>query len=155
MITENLLTLKIHKLTQEQYDRELAAGRIDETALYLTPDEEIDLTPYATVEQLNGKADTEHTHEISDVTGLQASLEELESKITNQGTESTVGVYVQDEEPTDASEGSIWIDTDEEGLSSTTKTTANVYIVDAATTDVATVDFSKYAIGDVVVVTTS
>ena len=42
MITENLSTLKIHKMTQEQYERELAAGRIDETALYLTPDEEID-----------------------------------------------------------------------------------------------------------------
>ena len=39
MITENIPTLKIHKLTQEQYDRELAAGNIDETALYLTPDE--------------------------------------------------------------------------------------------------------------------
>ena len=39
MNIENLSTLKIHKLTQEQYDRELAAGRIDENALYLTPDE--------------------------------------------------------------------------------------------------------------------
>lgn len=39
MITENLSTLKIHKLTQAQYERELAAGRIDENALYLTPDE--------------------------------------------------------------------------------------------------------------------
>jgi hypothetical protein len=51
--TENLSTLKIHKLTQTQYERELAAGNIDENALYLTPDEEIDLSPYATVEQLN------------------------------------------------------------------------------------------------------
>lgn len=42
MITENLSTLKIHKLTQEQYDRELAAGRIDESALYLTPDDDSD-----------------------------------------------------------------------------------------------------------------
>ena len=41
MLTENLSTLKIHKLTQAQYERELAAGRIDENALYLTPDEEI------------------------------------------------------------------------------------------------------------------
>lgn len=48
MITENLSTLKIHKLTQEQYDRELAAGRIDENALYLTPDEGTDLNGYAT-----------------------------------------------------------------------------------------------------------
>ena len=47
MITENLSTLKIHKLTQEQYERELAAGRIDENAIYLTPDEEIDLSKYA------------------------------------------------------------------------------------------------------------
>ena len=39
MNTKNLSTLKIHKLTQAQYDRELAAGNIDEDALYLTPDE--------------------------------------------------------------------------------------------------------------------
>ena len=55
MITENLSTLKIHKLTKEQYDREIAAGNIDESALYLTPDEEIDLSQYATMEQLNDK----------------------------------------------------------------------------------------------------
>ena len=53
MITENLSTLKIHKLTQAQYDRELAAGRIDENALYLTPDEEIDLSGFATEEYVN------------------------------------------------------------------------------------------------------
>lgn len=39
MITENLSTLKIHKLTQAQYKREVEAGRIDASALYLTPDE--------------------------------------------------------------------------------------------------------------------
>lgn len=38
MIVENLSTLKINKLSQTQYERELAAGRIDENALYLTPD---------------------------------------------------------------------------------------------------------------------
>lgn len=55
MITENLSTLKIHKLTKEQYERELEAGRIDASAMYLTPDEELDLSIYATVEQLNAK----------------------------------------------------------------------------------------------------
>ena len=35
---ESLSVLKIHKLTQAQYDRESAAGNIDETAIYLTPD---------------------------------------------------------------------------------------------------------------------
>ena len=38
MITENLSTLKIHKLSQEQYDRELENGNLDESALYLTPE---------------------------------------------------------------------------------------------------------------------
>lgn len=38
MITENLPALKIHKLSKEQYERELANGNIDPTALYLTPD---------------------------------------------------------------------------------------------------------------------
>lgn len=50
MITESLSTLKIHKLTQAQYDRELAAGNIDPNALYLTPDEAEDLSGYATIE---------------------------------------------------------------------------------------------------------
>ena len=54
MITENLSTLKIHKLTKEQYNRELSAGRIDENALYLTPDEDsIDLSDYATKEYVD------------------------------------------------------------------------------------------------------
>jgi hypothetical protein len=53
MIYENVSTLQIHKLTQEQYDRELAAGRLDENALYLTPDEDIDLSGYATEEYVN------------------------------------------------------------------------------------------------------
>lgn len=52
MITENLSTLKIHNLTKAQYERELAAGNIEANALYLTPDEEIDLRGYATTEQL-------------------------------------------------------------------------------------------------------
>ena len=57
MITENLSTLKINKLTQEQYNRELEAGNIDANALYLTPDEEADLSGYATVEYVDTKAE--------------------------------------------------------------------------------------------------
>ncbi len=83
MITENLSTLKIHRLTQEQYDRELEAGRIDENAIYLTPDEEIDMSIYATVEQLNEKANTIHTHEISDIANLQSTLDEKASTSHN------------------------------------------------------------------------
>lgn len=39
MKTENVSTLKIHKLTQAQYDREAEAGTLDEHAIYITPDE--------------------------------------------------------------------------------------------------------------------
>jgi hypothetical protein len=41
MIVENLPTLKINKMSQAQYNRELAAGNIDASALYLTPDESV------------------------------------------------------------------------------------------------------------------
>lgn len=39
MKTENLSTLKIHKLSQEQYDREYKAENLDPNAIYLTPDD--------------------------------------------------------------------------------------------------------------------
>ena len=53
MISENISTLKIHKLTQTQYDRELEAGNIDEFALYLTPEEEsVKMSDVATVAEV-------------------------------------------------------------------------------------------------------
>lgn len=77
MNTENLQTLKIHKLTQAQYDRELQAGNIDANALYLTPDEEIDLSPYATIEQVDTKADKKHSHTVANISDLTATAAEL------------------------------------------------------------------------------
>lgn len=44
MITENLSALKIHKLTQAQYNRERDANRLEENVFYLTPDEVLDTT---------------------------------------------------------------------------------------------------------------
>ena len=88
MITENLSTLKIHKLSQEQYNRELAAGRLDETALYLTPEETIDFSVYATVAQLNDKINTDNlihesfgaaVAELSELVGI----EKVETQISN------------------------------------------------------------------------
>lgn len=61
--SEVLSTLMIHKLTQEEYDQEVANGTVDANAIYLTPEEEIDLSNYATIEQLAGKADLEHSHD--------------------------------------------------------------------------------------------
>lgn len=57
MITENLSTLKIHKLTKGQYEREVESGNVDETALYLTPDEEVPMEfniEYLTAERWDG-----------------------------------------------------------------------------------------------------
>ena len=49
--------MKINKLTQAQYDRELAAGNIDENSLYLTPDD--DYTNDDTLKQISsGVKDT-------------------------------------------------------------------------------------------------
>lgn len=72
--TEILSALKIYKMTQDQYDEEVANGTIDENALYLTPDDGADLNDYVTAEQLNTKADIEHKHKISDVTDLETAL---------------------------------------------------------------------------------
>ena len=87
-VSEVLPTLKIHKLTQEEYDQKLTDGTLDENALYLTPDEEIDLSPYATVEQLDTKADVEHIHE--DVNTSLANLNTLvgDTKVSDQISEA-------------------------------------------------------------------
>ena len=79
---EVLSTLKIHKLTQEEYDQAVASGTIDETALYLTPEEEVDLSGYVTIEQLNEKSDITHTHDIADVNELQSTLDTLSQDIS-------------------------------------------------------------------------
>ena len=52
MITENLSTLKIHKLTQEQYNRALENGTLDDNALYLTPDKSDEYATKAELEAL-------------------------------------------------------------------------------------------------------
>lgn len=72
----HLPTLKIHKVTQAEYDEKVANGTIDKNAIYLTPNEKVDLAPYATIEQLNAKADLNHSHKIEDVENLQTLLDE-------------------------------------------------------------------------------
>ena len=90
MITQNLQTLKIHKLTQEQYDRELAAGNIDPNAIYLTPDEAADLSKYATVEQLNTKANAEHEH-----SDLDAEISALNTLVGDEAVASQISKAVE------------------------------------------------------------
>lgn len=92
MKTENLSTLKIYKLTKEQYNTRVSSGDIDEHALYLTPKEEIDFSPYAKKEDLNSKSDVSHNHD--DVyyteTEIDEKLDVISSTISDlSDTQST------------------------------------------------------------------
>ena len=87
-VPEILQTLNIYRITQEEYDKKLASGEIYENALYLTPDEEIDLSQYATVEQLDIKADSDHVHE--DINTSIAALNTIvgDKKVSEQISEA-------------------------------------------------------------------
>ena len=57
MNIKDLSTLTIHKMASvEQFNREYAAGNIDDYAMYLVPEEQIDLSNYATIDMLEGLA---------------------------------------------------------------------------------------------------
>lgn len=85
--TEVLSTLEIYKLTQEEYEQAVKDGTIVENAIYLTPEEDIDLSGYATIDQLNSKADRNHGHEIEDVNQLQEKLDALDNEISTMAKE--------------------------------------------------------------------
>lgn len=52
MIEQNVPLLKIHKLTQEQYERQVAADAVEENAIYLTPALDVDNFPIKNSENL-------------------------------------------------------------------------------------------------------
>ena len=87
MITENLSTLKIHKLTQAQYDRELAAGRIDENALYLTPDEVMNEGGYVTEDYVDNVVGSLDDLTTTDKTDLVSAINEVSSGVTVDSTQ--------------------------------------------------------------------
>lgn len=59
MIIENLTTLKINNLTQEQYNAALAAGTINENEIYATPDDnELNTTTFLRVSDVGSAVDT-------------------------------------------------------------------------------------------------
>lgn len=58
MLTENLSTLKINRLTQEQYDAALTNGNINANELYLTPDDnELDTSAFLRVTDVGSAVD--------------------------------------------------------------------------------------------------
>ena len=87
MITNNLSTLKIHKLTQAQYDRELEAGRIDENALYLTPDSGVS---WEDIENKPFSSETTYTTIIPSTTITLAEIPEEKSITETSVSETSV-----------------------------------------------------------------
>lgn len=107
-----------------------------------------------------GAADaTETNNAISNLNTLigdKSVSEQIAVAVEEAVEEALVEVYVQDDVPENAPDGSIWVDLDADGAPTTSgKTTANVYVIDARTNDMTTVDFSQYKINDVIVVTVS
>lgn len=128
MNTENLTALKIHKLTQEQYDRELEAGRIDANAIYLTPYDDNNANIFVQPDEPVGAEEgtlwydtDEPAYGVSggnvDLTGYATEeyVDKAIAEIDLSGVEAADNVYVQAEEPVDAEDGAVWIDLDEDG----------------------------------------
>ena len=91
MITENVSNFKIHKLTQEQYDRELAAGTLDENAIYLTPNDdsqsgEVDLGIQVEITSLAGATVYCTDQDGNSSTGVIGSDGKLTMPIPDYGT---------------------------------------------------------------------
>ena len=132
MITENLSTLEINKLTKAQYERELAAGNINENALYLTPEEEMLID--ATLSISNMSADAKATGDaISAVSTLVNTLvgdisvsEQINSAIDGKADKATT---LEGYGITDAA-SKAYVDTIMQGLSA--EGTANANVVQAA-----------------------
>lgn len=104
MIVKNMPTLKIYKLTKEQYKSRLEAGLIEEDALYLTPDTTPDADYYTEQEidsLLSNKSDIGHTHDDLYCTEVDVDRK-LDSKSDkdhthNVATTSTAGFMSADD----------------------------------------------------------
>jgi hypothetical protein len=130
MKTENLSTLKIHKLTQAQYDRELEAGNLDTTALYLTPDASpymiSDSAPEDTsllwVDTTDNTDDFEQVIVDSSLTqsGCAAdakatgdTINTITTQLNNMVTKLNNMIYIGNTAPTNVVDGMVWIDISE------------------------------------------
>lgn len=87
MITENISTLKVQKLTQEQYDTARQNGTLDNNSIYLTPTE---IKDYALRSDLKTKADlvdgkilTEQLPDsVASKSDLEAAIMEIDSALS-------------------------------------------------------------------------
>lgn len=96
MITENISTLKIHKLTEKQFNREKEAGNLDTNAIYLTPDEGVyadqTYSPTSSNAQ-SGKAVAEAIEDAAFYLAIKAENDERYFQITDDGIVSLKPEY--------------------------------------------------------------
>lgn len=96
MITENLSTLKIHKLTQAQYDRELASGNIDGNSIYLTPDE-LDITLTQSGVAADAKAVGDAIAELAQMTNTNALKDYIILNSSTEGSTKQFKITIDDD----------------------------------------------------------
>ena len=127
MITNNVSTLKINKLTQEQYNSAVVAGTINENELYMTPDNnELDTTQFLRVSDVGSAVDVNPIN--ADMLGGK-TVSELENAIaskapvnsptftgtakatgnTNYTTAQLRNITISTADPSGGSNGDIWI----------------------------------------------
>lgn len=84
MITENISTLKIQKLTKDQFQNGLENNILDDTSIYLTP---VEVKDYALKSDLNTKADLKDGkimfNQIPDEIATKSDLENAITAIDN------------------------------------------------------------------------
>lgn len=94
MITENVSTLTIHKMSHEQYEREYKAGNIDPNAIYLTPDPTDEVNLAEVIEQHN-TSETAHDDIREAIPSKVSDLDNDAGYITaDEVPEQGSGVYV-------------------------------------------------------------
>lgn len=106
MITTDLTTLKINKLTKAQYEAALAAGTINENELYMTPESEAESgDDYATKSDLNTHVNDTTLHTTADEKTKLAGIETNANNYThpsshpaNMITEDSMHRFVTDSE---------------------------------------------------------
>ena len=105
MITEKVSTLKINKLSQAQYEREYTAGRLESTALYLTPDNSPELIQMTKAEYdaavAAGTIKSDVVYIVPDDTPsfIQMTREEYNVAVSTGAIKSDVVYIVPDDTP--------------------------------------------------------
>ena len=82
---ERMNGLSLKKLTQEEYDALTEEEKNDESIFYIiSNEEELDLSVFATKEDLNSKANVSHEHVIEDITSLETLINDIYETMGNK-----------------------------------------------------------------------